>query len=188
MVATVGRLSRNARRKSNQPPPQSPFLSMNLAGRIWICFLGLCLIGAGTIFVNYLWGAYQRATLMDSWVESEAEVKVSKVADGGFDQRGLPKYRHELSYRYSFKGENYEGNQARRLPTESSELKKVKKYVDRYPAPSIRPVWINPTNPAQSVLKKDTKASLYSIWFPCLFVIGGVGMIANAIFRRPKAG
>ncbi len=159
---------------------------MNLAGRIWICFIGLCLIGAGWIFVSYLWSAYQRATLMDPWVESEAEVQVSQVADGGLDQRGLPKYRHELLYLYSFKGENYEGIQARRLPTESSELKKVKKYVDRYPADSIRPVWINPENPAQSVLKKDSKASLYSIWFPFLFVIGGLGMIVNAIIRKPK--
>ena len=35
-----------------------------------------------------------------------------------------------------------------------------------------------------AVLKKDTKAALFSIWFPCLFIVGGAGMILSALFRR----
>jgi hypothetical protein len=44
--------------------------------------------------------------------------------------------------------------------------------------------YVDPKSPDRAVLKRDTKAALYSIWFPCLFVIGGAGMILSALFRK----
>ena len=42
-------------------------------------------------------------------------------------------------------------------------------------------VYFDPDDPQLSVLKRDTKASLYSIWFPFLFVVGGAGMVFSAV-------
>jgi hypothetical protein len=44
--------------------------------------------------------------------------------------------------------------------------------------------WLDPDLPEMVVLKKDSKAALYTIWFPFLFIIGAVGMIYSALFRR----
>jgi two-component system nitrate/nitrite sensor histidine kinase NarX len=43
---------------------------------------------------------------------------------------------------------------------------------------------VNPADPADSVLLPGTRAALYSIWFPLLFVAGGVGMLVGIARRR----
>ena len=43
--------------------------------------------------------------------------------------------------------------------------------------------WVNPENPNQVLLKHGTLAPLYTIWFPGLFVIAGLGIIVNAVKR-----
>ena len=44
--------------------------------------------------------------------------------------------------------------------------------------------YLDPDAPELVVLKKDSKAALYTIWFPCLFIVGGAGMIFSALFRK----
>lgn len=46
--------------------------------------------------------------------------------------------------------------------------------------------FVNPTEPNFAVLKPDTKAAGYSIWFPLLFVVGGLGIVVRAIVRRAR--
>ena len=44
--------------------------------------------------------------------------------------------------------------------------------------------WVNPANPAETVLIRDKRTAIYSIWFPCLFVIGGLGIAASSLARN----
>ena len=60
----------------------------------------------------------------------------------------------------------------------------LKGKLDAYPVGKETVCYVDPEDKSIAVLRKDTKAALYSIWFPCLFVIGGLGMIATAIFRK----
>jgi hypothetical protein len=46
--------------------------------------------------------------------------------------------------------------------------------------------FVNPAQPDFAVLKPDTKAAGYSIWFPLLFVVGGLGIVVRAIVRRAR--
>lgn len=156
----------------------------SIAGRIWKIGMGLVLVLVGGIFVQYLWNAYQRATVMDDWVETPCEIISSGLDDTEVNQKGFPKYILEVEYTYQFEGQSYTGDKARRLPTESSDLKKVGKKLEQYPAGKNTACWVDPDNPEMAVLKKDSKAPLYSIWFPGLFVIGGLGMILTAIFKK----
>jgi hypothetical protein len=43
--------------------------------------------------------------------------------------------------------------------------------------------YVNPGNPADAILLKPTKAPGYTVWFPGLFVVGGLGMCVVAIRR-----
>ena len=42
-------------------------------------------------------------------------------------------------------------------------------------------VYVNPADVNFTMLKPDSKAAGYSIWFPMLFVIGGLGIAIRAI-------
>ncbi|MEM1444175.1 MAG: hypothetical protein AAGF67_17645, partial [Verrucomicrobiota bacterium] len=66
----------------------------------------------------------------------------------------------------------------------ASDPRKLKKHIERYQPDTNLVCYVDPKNPDFAVLKKDTKAALYSIWFPGLFVVGGAGMILTALVRR----
>jgi len=154
----------------NESPSPTP--RTNLGGRLWKIAMGALLMVVGSVFVSYLWGAYQRAALMDSWVETPCTILSTSMDDTGRNQKGMPKYTLFVSYEYEFEGKKFEGGRFKRLPSEASDPR------------SQTVCHVDPKSPNEAVLKKDTKAALYSIWFPCLFVIGGAGMILSALFRK----
>ncbi|MEM9017575.1 MAG: DUF3592 domain-containing protein [Verrucomicrobiota bacterium] len=169
----------------NQSPQSTRSPSAHqLGGRIWKILMGLILIAAGSTFVAYLWGSYQRASIMDSWVETETTIESLEADDTQVNQRGMPKYILEVRYPYQFGGKDYLGTRIKRLPTEASDPRKLKGKIESYRAGTTTVCYVDPEDPEMAVLKKDTKAALYSIWFPCLFVIGGVGMIVSALFPK----
>ncbi|MEM9281567.1 MAG: DUF3592 domain-containing protein [Verrucomicrobiota bacterium] len=163
---------------STERPP------LNLAGRIWKILLGTLLIIAGSIFVDYLWSSYQRAAIMDAWVKTPCVIETINIDDSQLNQRGVPKYLIEITYTYQFEGQDHTGDRMKRLPVEASDPRKVKAKLDGYEEGVETVCYVDPSNPDMAVLKKDSKAGLYSIWFPCLFVVGGLGIIVTALIRR----
>ena len=112
---------------SSRPP-------LNLAGRIWKIVMGLVLIGVGSIFVYYLWDSYERASTMDPWVETPCVITMMDVTDDELNQRGMTKYVMQVEYAYEFDGKDYTGNRIKRLPTEASDPRKLKKHIENYKA------------------------------------------------------
>ena len=157
---------------------------LNLAGRIWKAFLGLGIAIAGLVFAQYLWGSYERAASMDSWIEVPCIIEATDIDDSQLNQRGVPKYILTVTYRYSHEGKERTSNRVKRLPTEGSDPRKVKTKEKQYPVGTEAVCYVKPDDPDFAILKKDSKAGLYSIWFPCLFIVGGAGMILSALFRR----
>jgi hypothetical protein len=166
------------------PTPNPTRPPNDLGGRVWKIVMGLLLIGAGWTFVSYLWGAYQRAAQMDGWAEVPCRIESVEVDDSELNQRGMPKYVLRIAYRYQWNGHDYLGNRLKRLPTEASDPRKLKPHLDRYPVGAEAVCHLDPDAPELVVLKKDSKAALYTLWFPCLFVVGGGGMIYSALFRK----
>ncbi|MDF1823170.1 MAG: DUF3592 domain-containing protein [Verrucomicrobiales bacterium] len=162
---------------SSRPP-------LNLAGRLWKIAMGLVLVTVGSLFVYYLWGSYERAAKMDLWVETPCLITSMSVDDSELNQRGMPKYIMEVRYAYEFGGKEFTGDRIKRLPIEASDPRKLKKHIERYQKNTQLVCFVDPAEPSSAVLKKDTKAALYSIWFPGLFILGGGGMILSALFRR----
>lgn len=156
----------------------------DLGGRIWKCLMGLILIGVAWALVTYLWNSYQRAAQMDAWVEVPCRIETLSVDDTQLNQRGMPKYLLEVTYRYQWNGHDYVGNRIKRLPTEASDPRKLKNKIEEYAVGNETLCYLDPDAPEFVVLKKDSKAALYTIWFPFLFIIGGAGMIFSALFRK----
>ena len=168
----------------NDSSTNTPKPPVNVAGRIWKAFLGLGIAIAGWVFALYLWGSYERAAVMDSWIEVPCLIEATNIDDSQLNQRGVPKYILTITYRYTHEGKERISDRYKRLPTESSDPRKVKAKEKKYLVGEESVCYVNPEDPDFAVLRKDSKAGLYSIWFPCLFIVGGAGMILTAILRR----
>ncbi|NNE91270.1 MAG: DUF3592 domain-containing protein [Verrucomicrobiales bacterium] len=162
--------------------------SPNLAGKLWGVALGITLILMGSLFVWYLWAAYKKATLTDSWIKTPCEIVSSTIDESQLTQHYSTKFRLDLEYQYTFEGRSFTGTRVRRLPVESASLKKVQRKQALYPADTSSHCLVNPENPAESVLEPDSKGSLYSIWFPGLFILGGCGIIVAALRKKSGGG
>jgi hypothetical protein len=140
----------------------------------------------GAFFCVYLWRDFQSAKETDRWIEIPCEIVVSAIDDSGRTQHDGVKYQLEIRYRYRFGETDYLGEKMNRYrPVASGDPDKTGSVQRSYPVGSKTVCFVNPDDPADAILKRDSKAALYSIWFPMLFVVGGIG-IAVSGFRRNR--
>lgn len=158
--------------------------SGGLAGKIFLCSIGLSLILAGGVFEWLLVRSYQHAKESRSWPQVEALVLHSEIDERLFT--GSPReYRLNLLYGYSFEGGEESSNQySPRGSKWTKDESSVEKLRDTYPVGSTHPVWVNPAAPEIAILKHDTKAAGYTLWFTALFIIGGLGMIWGVLRKK----
>ncbi|MCB1234573.1 MAG: DUF3592 domain-containing protein [Verrucomicrobiae bacterium] len=139
--------------------------------------LGLSLAAMGAFFVAYLWEQDRAARVTHGWPETPCEILVSTVERAGVSQHGAPLFRFEVRYRYEWGGKSRLGDRVRRAKSiESADRDRTGSWQRRYPVGSRAVCYVNPDDPAEAVLRRDTRAALYSIWFPALFVVGGLGI------------
>lgn len=131
----------------------------------------------------YLWAVFQKSSLMNDWVETPCVIEKSAVDDSGLNQHYGTMYSLITSYNYVFDGKGYTGSKYKRIQPAGSDRKKIEKKQEEYPVGASTVCFVDPDHPAAAVLKKDSKGSIFSIWFPGLFVLGGVGMIVS-VFRK----
>ena len=93
-------------------------------------------------------------------------------------------YCHKLVYEYQVEGESYRGERVKRR--ENPYLKKESKIlpsVERFIVGSKMEAFVNPDDFTEAVLEHETKAPGYSIWFPGLFLVGGLMVFFRAILK-----
>ncbi len=161
------------------------------AATVFLIALGLCVAGIGGFFTMLMWKSYQRAAEMHAWPQVEAVILESAVEEWQHDEFSPMEYRVRILYGYEWEGEAKTGDQLTfRGNPNSNKRANPQGWVEDYPAGSKTMAFINPENPDAAILKPDSKAAGYSIWFPMLFVVGGLGISAKAIFsgfsRKPS--
>lgn len=148
--------------------------------------IGLSLMAIATVFIWYLWSSFQKARLMDSWVETPCTIESVSIDNSQQTQHYATKYRLDVIYTYRIGEREYRGTRVKRLPVEGSSRKKIEKKRTKY-VPTENPVcFVDPEAPENAVLRKDTKAAIYSIWFPGLFFVGGLGIVLSAFLPHRK--
>jgi hypothetical protein len=146
--------------------------------------MGATLVAAGSFFCWWLFATWQKAARMDAWRPVKALVLSSEVVPWQFNQFSQTHYQPRIRYRYETAGISHESERIRRVALRSAHPEKAAAWVGKFPQGALVTAWVDPADPASSVLKRDSKAALYSIWFPALFVAGGFGMIFSAL--RPS--
>jgi hypothetical protein len=72
----------------------------------------------------------------------------------------------------------------KRVEGRSSHKEGTEERLEQYPVGKEVTAYVNPADPEFAILEHSSKAALYSIWFPCLFMVGGVGMIISALRKK----
>ncbi len=86
-----------------------------------------------------------------------------------------------LSFGYEWQGQPRTGDHLTlRGNPWSSKRKLMESRIQDYPVGKSTTCRVDPKNPDFAVLKPDSLAPGYSIWFPALFVIGGLGIVYRA--------
>lgn len=66
----------------------------------------------------------------------------------------------------------------------TKDTRRLKESLEKYTTSSTHTAWVNPDVVGFAILEHDTKAAGYTLWFPALIMIGGLGMIAGAFKKE----
>lgn len=155
------------------------------AGRWYLVILGLAVALIGGLFVWLLAKSYMRAKEMRTWPEISCVILSSEIEERRHDPNSPIEYRQNLVFGYEFNGQAFTGDHlSLRGNPWSSKRELAEKRVAQYPIGKSVTCRVDPSNPGFAVLKPDSLAPGYSIWFPGLFVIGGLGIVFRAILPR----
>lgn len=155
-----------------------------IGGFLYLAFIGLALAILGGAFVLILGRGYLRAKETREWPTVPAVVMVSQVGERQLGQDVPREYTHELIYEYRFEDKVYRGERLKRRDNPFfKEEAKILPEVERWKVGSQVEAFVNPGDPEEALLEHETKAPGYSIWFPGLFLVGGLGVFGRAIYR-----
>ncbi|MGB2403444.1 MAG: DUF3592 domain-containing protein [Akkermansiaceae bacterium] len=150
-------------------------------GRWFLCMIGILLVLIAVLFQWLMLRSYLKAKETREWTPIEAVVMRSSLEERHISG-SPPEARLCIRYEYSYGGENYtSGNISTRGSKWSRERAAVTDLLTEYPVGSSHLVWVNPTSPDVAILKHDTKAAGYTLWFPAVIMVGGLGIIWGAI-------
>lgn len=157
-----------------------PDKASTTSARLLKTALGLLLVAAGLAFVAVLWNSYRRAEETRHWTPTPCLITFSELLTEHVTPNSPISYRAGIRYRYTFGGTIYDGSHIMRVDGTTKDRAKAIALTEKYPPGRETTCFVNPAQPDFAVLEHATRAALYSIWFPLLFVAGGAGMIFSA--------
>lgn len=151
-------------------------------GRIYLLVLGLSLAMIGGFFVWLMARSFLRAKEMRNWPQVPCVILSSEIEERVHDSQSAPEFRQRVSFGYEWQGQAKTGDHLTwRGSPWSSKRELAEERVAEYPAGKSTVCRVNPRDPDFAILKPDSLAPGYSIWFPGLFVVGGLGIAFRAI-------
>jgi hypothetical protein len=162
----------------------------SIAGPLYLCFIGLAVLLMGALFMGLLWKSYVGAKETRAWPVVEGVILDASVAERKLGPQIPQEYSVGLSYSYEFEGEPYQGDHlTRRENPWFKDRERVEFDLKELLMGTRVEVFVNPEEPGEAVLRHESKAGGYSIWFPGLFVVAGLGILLSAlrkIFSRAE--
>lgn len=156
------------------------------AGRLWLGVMALFLIAAGSFFAWRMWLSYEQAQITRGWTQVPCHILSSRIVSARPTPNSAPAHRVEIRYAYELNGVQHSSGRIRQVAAAPTQhLEKAQLQQMAYPPGSTQVCFVNPRAPDEAVLQHASRAALYSIWFPLLFVVGGLGMLWGTLRRLP---
>lgn len=143
--------------------------------------IGFAVALVGAVFMYIMWRSYSQVNYTRTWAKTPAVMIVSNMNIRSAEYISK-EYSWNVEYTYEFGGEEYTSRfHTPRSAKWTSRKKQIQDEIDARPMNASVFCYVNPASPSQAILEHDSKAAGYSIWFPGLFVIGGVGIMWGAV-------
>ncbi|QQL45099.1 DUF3592 domain-containing protein [Sulfuriroseicoccus oceanibius] len=155
-----------------------------LRSKIFLVVFGLIIAAMGGAFIALMWNGYQKVRTTYTWTEHPCLILESRIIEDSRVPNALPEYRIDVRYTYEIDGTRYTGDQVRTRVRRLKEKEKLTGFAESIPAGTQTVCYVDPTDPTNAILQRDTKAALYTIWFPGLFLVGGLGIAASALIKK----
>ncbi len=171
---------------ANFPSPPAPQRA-SIGARLFLSVIGLVLAAAGGFFTYQMWQSYQRAAETYRWAEIPCLVASSKIEEERFSLDSPTTYVPVIKYTFIQEDVSIMSDKIKRVAGLKFKDKALaQELVGKYPAGQGAVCYVNPDDPKDVILVRDNKGALYSIWFPLLFVVGGLGMLINMWWPDPE--
>lgn len=151
------------------------------AGSIYLFCIGLFLVFLGAGFFWLMLQSFGNASDTRSWEKTPCLIIRSEVGTRSIDNISK-EYRWEVAYKYRFNDEDFIGEKFKpRGQRWRKSIEQVKPQIAEFSEGLRSECFVNPDQPEEAILDHDTKAAGYTLWFPALFSIGGLGMMVGAV-------
>lgn len=162
--------------------------SSNRSGTWFLCAIGLSLALIGGVFVWLMARSTLRALDTRHWPEVSCVILRSEIEERQHDPNSPLEFSHQVTYGYMWQGHAYTSDLlSLRGKSWSSKRDRAAESQRQFAIGKEMRCHVNPQQPQVAVLLPDSLAPAYSIWFPALFVIGGLGMVWKAL-RNGRSG
>ena len=163
---------------------------MGPAGRLFLTCFFLIFLAAGLFFTTVIFREVFRAAATYRWQKVECEIVSSAVAERRSSSDSSRPYWFDVKYTYSFAGELYSSEKHLRAGGGFADYSQAKRLADRYSPGSKIYCYVNPTDPTEAVLERQSLWLALAIPFPLIFVAigagGGGSRGASARMLRPR--
>lgn len=144
---------------------------------------------AGGAFTWLMWRSFERALDQGEWDSVPCRIVRSEVLERKLGPEIPEEFGFGVAFEYEVSGATHRAETYSLRGTAWSHRREPAEALkEMVPVDSAQTCHVNPDDPAQAVLKIDSKGPGYSLWFPLLFVVGGVVMMANALRVFFKSG
>ena len=165
-------------------PAHGVVMISNIGARVLHFLLGTAFILMGAAGTQWLWRSYEHAAETYRWVPTEARILSSQILTERVTPHSPLSYRADVRYAYTVIEKKFTGDHIRRVDGASSHRDKAKALVEAYRPGTAVTCYVDPAAPAVAILQRSSLAALHSLWFPLLFVVGGMGMVWRALYTR----
>ena len=149
------------------------------------------LAAAGGVFTWLMGMSLGRALDQGDWIKVPCRIVRSEVLQRQIGPDSPIEFGYGVTFSYRYEGKDYTAEKVSLRGTSwSQHAEPAKSWRERYPLDSEQECLVNPADPSVAVLEEDSKGPGYSLWFPLLFVLGGIVMMANAVrvfLRAPRS-
>ena len=159
----------------------------SLSSLIGGIILGIFVAAIGMIFVVVMFNSWRLGEAIRQWPTAEATITRCELSEERVTPNSPLSYKANIEYAYAFEGKGYNSDRVRRIYKSSSHSDRMQKIVDRYPVGTETTAWVNPDKPSFAILEHESRAVIYTIWFPGLFVVAGIGIAVTAVVKYWQA-
>lgn len=170
-----------APRPEPSPPPAGRW-----RGIVFGLAVGLPTVLIGVVFVVFLYLAYERARQTRSWTPRTCVIEQSAVTWDRTTTHSPIRYRAHILYRYRIAGQSHSSARIKRVDGSSADKKTIERSIADYPPGSTHTCFVDPGDHSFAILEHAPLAPIYTIWFPSLFILGGIGIIIGSIRRSAR--